>query len=132
MYTESESVGFESGFTTAEIEQALGLRSWINNKLALRFEARNILAVPHDGVAKADLQRNSRLGLTLALPTGRHHSLKLAWATGFTTRIGGEPFGTFALGMRTRVTVNEYGSTKKPHARQPRLWQALHCKNFQA
>jgi hypothetical protein len=43
-----------------------------------------------DGVAKADLQRNSRVGLTVALPTGRHHSLKLAWATGFTTRIGGD------------------------------------------
>ena len=50
-----------------------------------------------DGIAKADRQRNSRVGLTLALPTGRHHSLKLAWATGFTTRIGGD-FDTLAIG----------------------------------
>lgn len=43
-----------------------------------------------NGIAKEDLQKNSRVGLALALPTGRRHSLKLAWATGFTTRLGGD------------------------------------------
>jgi hypothetical protein len=52
-----------------------------------------------DGVPRADLQRNSRLGVTLAVPTGRRHSLKLAWGTGFTTRIGGD-FQTVALGWQ--------------------------------
>ena len=43
-----------------------------------------------DGEPKADLQRNTRLGLTLSVPIGRRHSLKLAAATGLTTRIGGD------------------------------------------
>jgi len=49
-----------------------------------------------DGVQNSDLQSNSRVGLTLALPTGRHHALKLAWATGLTTRIGSS-FDTLSI-----------------------------------
>jgi len=49
-----------------------------------------------DGGAQTDVRGNSRLGLTLALPVGRHHSPKLAWATGFTTRIGGD-FDTLSI-----------------------------------
>jgi hypothetical protein len=41
------------------------------------------------GEPKADELRNSRLGLTLALPVSRHHSAKASWTTGFTTRAGG-------------------------------------------
>jgi hypothetical protein len=48
------------------------------------------------GVAKADLQQNSRVGLTLALPVGRRQSVKLSWSTGAATRIGGD-FNTVAL-----------------------------------
>ena len=43
-----------------------------------------------NGVRNDDLQENSRYGLTLAVPLGRHHSVKAAWANGFTTRIGGD------------------------------------------
>jgi hypothetical protein len=43
-----------------------------------------------DGVAKADLQRNSRLGATLSLPIVRQQSLKIAMSTGATTRIGAD------------------------------------------
>jgi len=49
-----------------------------------------------DGVAKADLQRNSRVGATLSLPIGQRHSLKLAATTGMTTRIGGD-FDSLAI-----------------------------------
>jgi outer membrane putative beta-barrel porin/alpha-amylase len=49
-----------------------------------------------DGFTQADVQENSRLGLVLALPTGRQHSLKLAATSGFTTRIGGD-FKTFSI-----------------------------------
>ena len=49
-----------------------------------------------DGVANADLQRNSRVGLTLAVPIGRHDSVKASWAAGATTRTGGS-FTTFTL-----------------------------------
>jgi hypothetical protein len=51
------------------------------------------------GVAKADPQSNSRLGVTLAVPTGKRHSLKVAWATGVTTRVGGD-FDTLAVGWQ--------------------------------
>lgn len=43
-----------------------------------------------DGVPRADLQENTRLGLTLSVPLGKAQSLKLAWSDGTTTRIGGD------------------------------------------
>ncbi len=49
-----------------------------------------------DGITQPDVQENSRLGLVLALPTGRQHSLKLAGTSGFTTRIGGD-FKTLSI-----------------------------------
>lgn len=42
------------------------------------------------GVSNADLQRNTRAGLTLSLPIRARQSLKLAWGSGVTTRIGGD------------------------------------------
>ena len=41
-----------------------------------------------NGVAKADLQRNSRLGATVSLPLRRSQSLKISASTGATTRSG--------------------------------------------
>jgi len=49
-----------------------------------------------DSVKKDDRQENSRAGLTLSVPIGQHHSVKLSWAQGTTTRIGGD-FRTLAL-----------------------------------
>ena len=43
-----------------------------------------------DGVISPDLQRNSRLGATLSLPVGRHHSVKLVYSTGAITRRGSD------------------------------------------
>jgi hypothetical protein len=43
-----------------------------------------------DGVEKADLQRNSRLGATLAVPVGARQSLKVAYSAGATTRVGAD------------------------------------------
>jgi hypothetical protein len=48
------------------------------------------------GVQKDEVQKNSRVGVTLSLPVARRHSVKAAWATGFTTRIGGD-FNTFSV-----------------------------------
>jgi len=53
-----------------------------------------------DGVRKADLQSNSRAGLTLALPVGRRSALKISWATGFTTRIGAD-FDSLGVAWQT-------------------------------
>jgi len=41
-----------------------------------------------DGVEGNDLQKNTRLGLTFALPLNLHHSLKFTFSTGVSTRTG--------------------------------------------
>ena len=41
-----------------------------------------------DGVAQADLQRNSRVGATLSVPVSRQQSVKISTSVGATTRIG--------------------------------------------
>ena len=43
-----------------------------------------------DGVAKQDRQSNSRVGATFSFPLNDRQSLKVAWAKGVTTRIGGD------------------------------------------
>jgi hypothetical protein len=43
-----------------------------------------------DNVGKEDLQRNSRLGATLAVPIGTRQSLKIAYSAGATTRVGAD------------------------------------------
>ena len=49
-----------------------------------------------DHVAKADIQKNSRIGATFSYPLNKQQSLKLIWARGLTTRVGGD-FNTVAL-----------------------------------
>jgi hypothetical protein len=53
-----------------------------------------------NGARNADRQENSRTGLTLALPIGARHSVKLGWAKGISTRIGGD-FNTFGVAWQT-------------------------------
>ena len=43
-----------------------------------------------DGVEGNDLQKNVRLGATVALPVNRHHSVKLYASTGVSTRTGSD------------------------------------------
>lgn len=52
-----------------------------------------------DGVAKEDLQENSRYGVTLSVPINRQWSTKLAYANGFSTRIGGD-FRTLSFAVQ--------------------------------
>ena len=52
-----------------------------------------------DGAQKADLQRNSRLGLTAAIPLRRSSAFRISWARGVVTRIGGD-FTTLAVGYQ--------------------------------
>jgi hypothetical protein len=49
-----------------------------------------------DGVHKADRQDNTRIGVTMSVPLGRGHSLKVGWSDGVTSRIGSD-FSTFAV-----------------------------------
>jgi hypothetical protein len=53
-----------------------------------------------NGTRKADLQRNSRLGATLAVPVGRRSTLRVAYASGFTTRVGAD-FDTLSVAWQT-------------------------------
>ena len=43
-----------------------------------------------DGIQGKDLQKNTRLGLTVAFPLGIHHSLKVNLSTGVSTRTGSD------------------------------------------
>ena len=52
-----------------------------------------------DGVAKNDLQANSRYGLTLSVRLGKGLSAKLAVADGLTTRVGGD-FQTIGVALQ--------------------------------
>jgi len=49
-----------------------------------------------DGVRSRELQEASRVGLTLSVPLTDQYSVKLAWSSGVTTRIGGD-FTTYGL-----------------------------------
>ena len=49
-----------------------------------------------DGVQKADLQRNSRVGATMSLALSRQQSFKISGSTGATTRVGAD-FKTLAV-----------------------------------
>jgi hypothetical protein len=53
-----------------------------------------------DGVAREDRQENARLGLTLSVPVGRRHALKVSGSTGAVTRIGGD-FDTLGVAWQT-------------------------------
>jgi hypothetical protein len=54
-----------------------------------------------EGVASDDRQGNSRFGATVALPVGRHHSLKLYGSTGTSTRTGSD-FDTVGIAWQIR------------------------------
>jgi hypothetical protein len=54
-----------------------------------------------NGVAKHDLQENSRYGMTLSVPFGEGWSAKLAWSNGLATRIGSD-FHTYTFFVQYR------------------------------
>jgi hypothetical protein len=54
-----------------------------------------------DGVEGDDLQKNSRLGVTVALPVNRYTSIKLYGSTGVSTRTGGN-FNTGGIVLQYR------------------------------
>jgi outer membrane putative beta-barrel porin/alpha-amylase len=55
-----------------------------------------------DDTPAAERQENTRAGLTLSIPTLRTSSVKLAWSTGASTRLGGN-FDTFSAAWQTTV-----------------------------
>lgn len=57
-----------------------------------------------DGVLKADLQQNIRVGLTFAVPVQKSQSLKIQYVRGAIVRVGGD-FTTVALTYQYRFTT---------------------------
>lgn len=55
-----------------------------------------------DDTPAAERQENTRVGFTLSIPALRTSSVKLAWSTGASTRLGGS-FDTFSLLWQTTV-----------------------------
>lgn len=52
-----------------------------------------------NGVIQEDLQKNSRVGVTLAIPIARNQSFKFAWSRGASTSIGSD-FTTYSFGYQ--------------------------------
>lgn len=70
-------------------------RMWVSGNTTFFTGGSTVL----NGTANADRQRNVRVGATFSAPLNRRQSLKVAWARGVTTRIGGN-LNTIALGWQ--------------------------------
>lgn len=60
-------------------------RMWISGNATFYTGGSSVV----NGVVNKDRQKNSRVGATFSLPLNEQQSLKIAWAKGVTTRIGG-------------------------------------------
>ena len=76
-------------------------REWTSAALLLAVDATFYTGgrTTLDGTVKADLQANTRGGITLALPVAKRRALRLAWSRGFTTRIGAD-FDTLGAALQ--------------------------------
>jgi len=83
------------------VVRMLGRRAWIAGDATFYSGGRTTI----DGRTNDDSQANSRSGLTLAVPIGKSHSLKVAWASGVTTRVGGD-FQILAVAWQVRWLGN--------------------------
>ena len=70
-------------------------RMWVSGNATVYAGGGSIL----NGIENDDRQRNSRIGATFSLPITRQQSLKVAWAKGVTTRVGGN-LNTVAVGWQ--------------------------------
>ena len=68
-----------------DVIYTLRRRMWISGNATFYTGGSSIV----NGVSNKDRQRNSRVGATFSLPLNQQQSLKIAWAKGVTTRIGG-------------------------------------------
>jgi hypothetical protein len=80
------------------VSYTLGRRAWLAFNATWYGGGRSTI----DDVGKADLQRSTRLGATLALPVGARQSVKAFYSAGATTRVGAD-FST--LGVAWQLVV---------------------------
>jgi hypothetical protein len=86
-------------------------RLWVTGNATFYSGGRTVVA----GQPAAERQESTRLGLTASLPVGQINSVKLAWSTGATTRLGGD-FDTFTLGWQTTFLGRAKAPVSEPHA----------------
>jgi len=70
-------------------------RMWVSADGTYYTGGRTVL----NGQLNADLQNNSRVGATFSYPVSQKHSIKVAWAKGVISRIGGS-LNTIAVGYQ--------------------------------
>jgi hypothetical protein len=70
---------------SGNIVYTLRRRMWVSGNATFFTGGSTVL----NGTANSDRQRNARVGATFSLPLNGRQSLKVAWAKGVTTRIGG-------------------------------------------
>ena len=70
-------------------------RMWVSGNATFFTGGSTVL----NGTANDDRQKNSRIGATYSLPLTQRQSLKVAWAKGVTTRIGGS-LNTVVIGWQ--------------------------------
>ncbi len=70
-------------------------RMWVSGNTTFYSGGRTVI----NGTANNDRQKNARVGATFSYPLNQQQSLKIAWAKGVTTRIGGN-LNTFVVGWQ--------------------------------
>lgn len=80
------------GVLQGHFVRAIGSRAWAAFDATWYFGGETTV----NGVANADRQENSRMGVTLAMPVKGRHTVKLAWAKGVSARSGSN-LETFAV-----------------------------------
>ncbi|MCI0660521.1 MAG: transporter [Acidobacteria bacterium] len=76
----------------AHVSYTIRPRFWLAANATYYTGGRTII----DETIRADLQRNTRIGVALSLPVSRRYSAKIAWARGVKTRFGGD-FNSVAI-----------------------------------
>jgi len=84
----------------SSVVYTLRRRMWVSGNATYYTGGRTIV----NGVTNADTQANSRIGATFSLPVSKRQSIKVAYATGLTTRFGGK--------LSTVVGAWQYNWTK--------------------
>jgi hypothetical protein len=87
-YYPGESIRHQDpiGGFQGHLSYTFGRRTWVAVNATWYTGGRSRI----NGMEKADLQRNTRLGATWAQPIGRRQSLKVGYSAGATTRVGAD------------------------------------------
>jgi hypothetical protein len=73
------------GAVQGHLSYTFAPRLWLGGSVTWYTGGRTLI----NGESRQDTQNNTRAGLTLALPIGQQHSVKLGWSTGVSVRFGG-------------------------------------------